>query len=224
VPLCKTLAECGVRLLELGFPSSDPIGDGETIQEASAVALENGVNLKWIFEQLAEVRAASQMPIVLMGYINQVMQYGIEEFCRDAAKSGADGIIIPDLPLNEYRAHFKHLYKKEKLASVFLITPETSQARIAEIDFETTGFIYAVSSSSITGGDATLNIEYLKRLKDLELKNPFLVGFGINDKKSFDTVAEYAKGAIIGSAYVRALKGSSDPVAATKGFIKSILE
>lgn len=221
----KALQDHGAAIIELGMPYSDPLADGPVIQQSGAVALANGMTIAALFEQLKDFRNTIQVPVVLMGYMNPVLQYGFEKFCAAAAEAGIDGLILPDLPEFEFENSYAAIIKKYGLDFIFLVTPETSEARIKKLDSLSSGFLYAVSSSSTTGGQShTAGLEdYLNRLKKMSLKNPVLVGFGIKDKASFDTVCQLADGGIIGSAYIKALENNADVNAATKSFLSSIL-
>jgi tryptophan synthase alpha chain len=208
VDIAEALEKSGVDFLEIGFPYSDPVADGPTIQNSSEQALQNGMNLHVLFEQLADLRKTVTIPILLMGYINPMVQYGIENFCKKAAEVGIDGIIVPDLPMYEYETLYAKYFKAHQLSNIFLVTPQTSEERIRKIDSLSNSFIYLLSSSSITGGNlqVSVNIEdYYKRIKAMELKNPAIIGFGISDNKSFTKACEYARGAIVGSAFVKHL-------------------
>lgn len=214
VTIITELAAAGVDLIEIGVPFSDPMADGETIQRSSMRALKNGMTLDLLFEQIAEVRKKVDVPLVLMGYLNQVMQYGDEKFLAACQRVGVDGLILPDLPVYEYEQHYKKLIDAVGLRTTFLITPNTSESRIHEISRLSDGFIYVVSSSSITGKSAGISdeqIAYFERINALELKNPTLIGFGISDAESFNTACHYANGAIIGSAFIRALGKEDGP-------------
>lgn len=221
----EALQQHGADLIELGIPYSDPLADGPVIQASSSLALQNGMSISRLFEQLQDFRKAIQVPVVLMGYLNPVMQYGFERFCADAARVGVDGLIFPDLPMHEFETEYGAIIKKYGLDFIFLVTPETSEERICKVDQLTTGFIYAVSSSSTTGGDKAFAMTegYLKKLQSMGLKNPVLVGFGIKDKESFATACQYADGAIIGSAYIKALQQDDDINQTTAAFLGSIL-
>lgn len=221
----KSLQDSGADIIELGMPYSDPLADGETIQKSSAVALANGMTIHVLFEQLAGMREEINIPVVLMGYMNPVLQYGFEQFCADAAKVGVDGLILPDLPQHEFEKTYKAIIEKYNLNFVFLVTPETSEERIKKLDELSSGFLYAVSSSSTTGGEKDFNeVElYLQRLQGYGLKNPILVGFGIKDKKTFNGACKYAQGAIIGSAYIKIIQHAQSPEAITRSFVQSIL-
>lgn len=229
----KALQNNGVDLIELGMPYSDPLADGTIIQESSARALGNGMTIAKLFEQLAifqkeSLDTAPGVPVVLMGYLNPLLQFGFERFCKMAAEVGIDGLIIPDIPMYEYVKEYRDIVEQHGLDFIFLVTPETSEERIREIDEQSKGFIYAVSSSSITGSEKNFSevTAYLKRLKEMKLKNPVLVGFGIRDKKTFDMACQFANGAIIGSAYIKAIedKSSYGIEDATKQFIEEILK
>ena len=207
----KTLQENGADLIELGMPYSDPLADGEVIQQSSSVALKNGMTISKLFEQLNGFRKEVNVPVILMGYMNPVLQYGFEKFCATASQAGIDGLILPDLPQYEFETEYGAIIKKYGLDFVFLVTPETSEERIRQLDKLSSGFLYAVSSSSTTGNDKDFNAveKYLQRLQNMELKNPVLVGFGIKDKTTFNTACKYANGAIIGTAYIKALQEGS---------------
>jgi tryptophan synthase alpha chain len=215
----------GADIIELGMPYSDPLADGEVIQASSAVALSNGMTIETLFEQLKDIRSAIHVPIILMGYMNPVLQFGIEKFCAAAHAVGVDGIILPDLPMYEFETMYKPLFDKNDLKFIFLVTPETSEERIKKIDALCSGFIYAVSSSSTTGKNKAIEgqEEYFKKLQQLNLKNPILVGFGIKDKATFSSACKYTNGAIIGTAYIKALENSADIGQTTKEFLNTIL-
>ena len=221
----KALQQNGASIIELGMPYSDPLADGPVIQHSGSVALSNGMTIAKLFEQLKDFRKEISIPVILMGYMNPVLQYGFEKFCADAAEVGIDGLILPDLPEFEFETEYGAIIKKHNLDFIFLVTPETSEERIRKLDSLSSGFLYAVSSSSTTGSDkkAANTDDYLRKLRNLKLKNPVLVGFGIKDKISFDAVCQLADGAIIGSAYIKALENSTDVNTATKGFLSSIL-
>ena len=220
----RCLQEAGVDIIELGMPYSDPLADGPVIQESSALALKNGMTIPVLFRQLENFRKEISVPVILMGYLNPIMQYGFEKFCEKAAAIGIDGLIVPDIPLHEFERQYRSTLQKYQLDFIFLITPETSEERIRKIDELSSGFLYAVSSSSITGAGKDLSgVEgYLQRLQQMNLKNPVLVGFGIHDKESFVRVCRHSNGAIIGSAYVKALAGAKDIKSTTHQFIQSI--
>jgi tryptophan synthase alpha chain len=224
--IIRTLADSGADLIEVGVPYSDPMADGETIQNSSMQALKNGMTLDTLFAQLSSARKHTQVPMVLMGYFNQVMQYGPDRFCKAAHEAGVDGLILPDLPVHEYEQEFRAIAERYDLQVTFLITPQTSDARIQKIGALSTGFIYVVSSSSITGKSGGITEEqkaYFARIAELDLPQPRLIGFGISDAESFRTACEYANGAIIGSAFIRALTGKEDVAAATEDFVSSVL-
>jgi tryptophan synthase alpha chain len=208
VDIAETLEKAGADFLEIGFPYSDPVADGPTIQHSSQTALENGMNLNILFEQLKALRSRVNIPVLLMGYINPIVQYGVERFCKKAAEVGVDGIIVPDLPMYEYEMLYSNHFEDNGLSNIFLVTPQTSEERIRKIDGLSNSFIYLLSSSSITGGNLQLtdSIEsYYTRIKGMQLKNPIIIGFGISDNKSFGKACEYANGAIVGSAFVKLL-------------------
>jgi len=225
----KCLQANGTDLIELGMPYSDPLADGPVIQASSTQALQNGMTISKLFEQLKDLRSPSgdggiHVPVVLMGYLNPLLQYGFEKFCAKAAEVGIDGLIIPDIPMYEYENEYGEIVSKYGLDFIFLITPETSEERIKKLDELSSGFLYAVSSSSITGSDKDFSpVEtYLSRLKEMKLKNPILVGFGIKDKTTFQTACKYANGAIIGTAYIKAIENSNIEEA-TKKFLEGVL-
>jgi tryptophan synthase alpha chain len=219
----------GADIVELGMPYSDPLADGPIIQNSSTVAIKNGMTIPVLFEQLKQWRAQGSPSgaggLILMGYMNPVLQYGFEKFCADAASVGVDGLILPDLPEYEFETEYGAIIKKYGLDFIFLVTPETSEERIKKLDALSAGFLYAVSSSSTTGSDKNMTDvnAYLQRLKSYGLKNPVLVGFGIKDKATFETACAYANGAIIGSAYIKALEKSNDVEKTTKEFLNNIL-
>ena len=221
----RTLEASGADLIELGMPYSDPLADGPVIQASSTKALHNGMSIAVLFEQLKSLRTLTQVPVILMGYMNPVIQYGFQKFCEDAAAVGIDGLILPDLPEYEYETMYGEVIKKAGLDFIFLITPETSVERIKKLDSLSSGFLYAVSSSATTGNEKDFEqvTVYLQRLKDMQLKNPILVGFGIKDKTTFDTACKYANGAIIGSAYIKALEQPGDIQSLTQKFLNQVL-
>jgi tryptophan synthase alpha chain len=221
----RALEQNGADIIELGMPYSDPLADGPVIQHSGSIALANGMTIAKLFEQLKDFRKEISIPVILMGYMNPVLQYGFERFCADAAATGIDGLILPDLPEYEFETEYGAIIKKYGLDFIFLVTPETSVERIKKLDELSTGFLYAVSSSSTTGTDKKSPdpTAYLSKLRDLHIKNPVLVGFGISNKQSFDAVCKLADGGIIGSAYIKALENSADINAATKSFLSSIL-
>jgi tryptophan synthase alpha chain len=223
--IMESLQKNGADIIELGMPYSDPLADGPVIQASGSKALENGMTVNVLFEQLKNFRSTIHLPVILMGYMNTVLQYGFEKFCKDASAIGIDGLILPDLPMYEFETEYGSIIKKYNLDFIFLVTPETSEERIKKLDKLSTGFLYAVSSSSTTGNDKSLSDQsfYFKKLQDLNLKNPILIGFGIKDKQTFSTACEFANGAIIGSAYIKALSNNDDIETATKNFLQSII-
>ena len=224
IPIMQALQESGVDIIELGMPYSDPLADGPVIQGSSAKALQNGMSISVLFDQLESFREIIQVPVVLMGYINPLLQYGFEKFCSKAASVGIDGLIIPDIPIYEFEKEYGAIIRKYGLDFTFLVTPETSKDRIQKLDSLSSGFLYAVSSSSLTGSDKDFSIMegYLQRFKTLGLQNPVLVGFGIKDKTSFEKACQFTNGGIIGSAFIKALENSNDIQQATSAFIQSI--
>jgi len=225
IPIMEGIQSGGADLIEIGMPYSDPLADGPVIQESSGVALNNGMSIDYLFHQLSEFRKSIHIPVVLMGYMNPVLQYGFERFCQNAAAIGIDGLILPDLPVYEFEHQYGEILKKYNLDFIFLVTPETPEMRVKQLDKLSSGFLYAVSSSSTTGKekDFAQVVEYLNRLKSYNLKNPFLVGFGINDKKTFETVSPHANGAIIGSAFIKSVSESEDAGVTASSFVKSVL-
>ncbi|MEJ7694828.1 tryptophan synthase subunit alpha [Daejeonella sp.] len=222
--IAEALEKGGADFIEIGFPYSDPVADGPVIQASSQVALNNGMTLPILFEQLKELRKRVSIPVLLMGYVNPVLQYGVENFCNKAAEVGVDGVIVPDLPMYEYENLYKNCFLGNNLSNIFLVTPQTSEERIRKIDGLSNGFIYLLSSSSTTGKDLKVSNEgdaYFQRIKDMELKNPTMIGFGISDQKSFSKAAEYTRGAIVGSAFVKFL-GTDKALNRIPEFLKSI--
>ncbi len=207
VAIIQHLEEAGVDLIEVGFPFSDPLADGPVIQQSSQKAIENGMTLKLLFEQLKNIRQQTEIPIILMGYLNPVLQFGEKQFIEKCAEVGVDGVIIPDMPLDYFEINLKSDFKKHELSNILLITPETSESRIRLIDTVSNGFIYMVSSNSITGNTQNLEPEtdYFERINGMNLVNPTLIGFGIHNKKTFENACKYSNGAIIGSAFVNHL-------------------
>jgi tryptophan synthase alpha chain len=223
--IAKALEASGADIIEIGIPFSDPVADGPAIQESNKIALQNGMTVKLLLSQVKEIRKEVSIPIILMGYLNPVMQYGVEKFCNDCANAGVDGLILPDMPLEVYQNEYQPFFKTAGLSNTFLISPTTSQERIELIDKLTDGFIYAVSSSSTTGAKKDFSaeqIEYFKKLKSLKLKNPFLIGFGISNKETFETACEYSSGAIVGSAFISMLKEGGDVKSNVNQFVKAL--
>ncbi|PIB32549.1 tryptophan synthase subunit alpha [Gaetbulibacter sp. 5U11] len=208
VSIIQNLEKNGVDMIEIGLPFSDPLADGPTIQASSTQALKNGMTTDTLFSQLKDIRKTVSIPLIIMGYFNPMLQYGVEAFCKKCQDIGIDGLIIPDLPVDVYNEQYKTIFEKYGLINVFLITPQTSVERINFIDSISNGFIYMVSSASVTGsssGFGTEQTDYFKRIADMKLKNPQIVGFGISDNTTFTQATTYAKGAIIGSAFIKHL-------------------
>jgi tryptophan synthase alpha chain len=225
--IIKTLDASGADIIELGIPFSDPLADGPTIQQSSEKALANGMTIKLLFEQLTTLRKETQIPIVMMGYLNPVIQYGVEKFIQDAAKVGIDGFIFPDLPLVEFKREWIAELEKNDLTFSFLITPETPKDRIIELDKNSSGFLYAVISSSTTGSAKTADSEektktYLDGLKELDLTNPVLAGFGIKDNAMYQKINSLCDGAIIGSAFIKHLNKNGAASSSINEFVSSI--
>ena len=218
------LQQHGADIIEIGIPYSDPIADGPVIQQSNMQALANGMTIQLLFEQLKQVKEQINTPVILMGYLNPVLQYGIDRFCKDAAATGISGIILPDLPMHEYEHFYKPVFEKYNLHFIFLVSPQTSEERIKKADKLSSGFLYAVSSSATTGNNNSFDDQeaYFKRLQAMKLKNPILIGFGIKDKHTFDTACKYAAGAIIGSAYIKAIAVSTNINSDTAAFINTI--
>jgi len=209
--IMKNLQKAGADIIEVGIPFSDPVADGPTIQESNKVALDNGITLIKILKQLESIKDEISIPVILMGYLNPIYQYGLEKFSAHCKKAGVSGLIIPDLPMAEYIESYKSVFENNGLANIFLITPQTTEERIREIDENSSGFIYMVSSSSTTGARRGLSNEqlnYFKRVNDMKLSSPLLIGFGISDYDSFNQASNYAQGAIIGSAFINLIKES----------------
>jgi tryptophan synthase alpha chain len=225
VPVMKTLQDNGADLVELGMPYSDPLADGPVIQASGSKALENGMTIAVLFEQLKNFRSEINIPVILMGYMNPVLQYGFEKFCADASELGIDGLILPDLPEFEFETEYGVIIKKYGLDFIFLVTPETSEERVRKLDSLSSGFLYAVSSSATTGKDKDFTAveKYLQRLQSMQLKNPVLVGFGIKDKETFHSACKYANGAIIGTAYIKMLEEAKSIEEGTKTFLNNVL-
>jgi len=220
----RALQDNGADIIELGMPYSDPLADGPVIQQSSSIALANGMTIKKLVEQLKDFRKNISIPVVLMGYMNPILQYGFEKFCADAASVGVDGLILPDLPEHEFETEYGAIINKHGLDFIFLVTPETSEERIKKLDELSTGFLYAVSSSSTTGSDKNMTDvkSYLQKLRNLNLRNAVLVGFGIKDKSTFETACVNASGAIIGTAYIKALAEPGNVADITRKFLESI--
>jgi tryptophan synthase alpha chain len=208
VRIAEELQQSGADMLEIGFPYSDPVADGPVIQASSKLALDNGMDLALLFEQLKDLRKTVNIPVLLMGYVNPMLQYGVENFCKSCAEVGVDGCIVPDLPMAEYEAFYSETFKRYGISNIFLVTPQTSAERIQKIDKLTNGFIYLVSSSATTGKNLQLSQtteDYFARIAALNLKNPIIIGFGINSKETFAKACQYANGAIVGSAFVKSI-------------------
>lgn len=221
--IISQLEKSGADLVEIGMPFSDPVADGPVIQQSSEEALKNGMTIHLLFEQLKHIRKSISIPLILMGYLNPVMQYGIEDFCKKCKEIGIDGTIIPDLPLEIYETEYKAIFERNSLSNIFLVTPQTSDERIRKIDERSTGFIYMVSSSSTTGVKDAVNeaqISYFERIRAMHLHSKRLIGFGISDKASFEKSSGYANGAIIGSAFIKALEGKETVETNVKEFME----
>lgn len=223
--IAQNLEKAGADIIEIGMPFSDPVADGPTIQESNKIALNNGMTIKLLFDQIKNIRESVSIPIILMGYINPVIQFGIENFCKSCEEVGVDGLILPDLPMAEYMAVYKEKFEAHGLKNVFLITPQTSESRIKEIDNNTDGFIYMVSNASTTGAKGDFSEEqlvYFDRIKQMSLGNPTLIGFGISNNSTYSQACEYSSGAIIGSAFIKFLESEGTSEDSIKKFVKDI--
>ncbi|MGQ9619840.1 MAG: tryptophan synthase subunit alpha [Bacteroidales bacterium] len=227
IGIISTLAEAGADMIEIGIPFSDPLADGPVIQKSSSVALKNGMNLKLLFKQIAGIRKEVNIPLLMMGYLNPVLRFGIENFCRKCAETGIDGIILPDLPPDIYIEQFRQVFIKYSIYNILLISPNTSQERIRFIDGITEGFLYVVSSSSVTGIKGTFTDEqreYFRKIKGMNLTHPFMIGFGISSHESYLEACRYASGVIVGSAFIKILGENGFNKESIKKFIKNIKE
>lgn len=225
VPVIESLEKNGVKLIEIGIPFSDPMADGPVIQASGSKALQNGMSLKILFSQLSTVRDSVQIPLVMMGYLNPIMQFGFDNFCAEAQRCGIDGVIIPDLPFEDYLENYKSIAEAHNVHIIMLITPETSDERIRLIDSCTGGFIYMVSTASVTGAKSSFgddNLAYFERVNAMNLKNPRMIGFGISNKSTFDAACNNASGAIIGSKFVSLLQSERTIEGAVEELIKAI--
>lgn len=223
VTIIEKLQESGVDMIEIGLPFSDPLADGPTIQASSTEALKNGMTTDVLFDQIKDIRKTVDIPLIVMGYFNPMFQYGVEKFCAKCAEIGIDGIIMPDLPLAEYQEEYEAIFKKYNLSNIFLITPQTSDERIKQIDEASDAFIYMVSSASTTGAKSGFGQDqeaYFNRIAEMDLKNPQIVGFGISNSDTFNAATVTSKGAIIGSAFIKTL--TNNGVGSINTFIKSI--
>lgn len=222
--IIKNLDAAGVDLIEIGMPFSDPLADGPVIQESSQKAIQNGMTLKLLFEQLADLRKHTQIPIVLMGYLNPVMQYGVEAFLSKCVEVGVDGLILPDLPLEIYVEDWKAQFEKKGVSNILLITPQSSENRIKAIDNASSGFVYVVSSNSITGANKKFDrqAEYYKSIKERNLNNPTLIGFGIHDSETFKEACEYSNGVIVGTAFIKHISKNGISEDSISGFVRQL--
>jgi len=226
VPVIQELVKNGVDLIEIGMPFSDPVADGPVIQHSSLISLQNGMSIRKLFDQLKDIRKSVHIPLILMGYVNPVLQYGVEAFFRKCNEIGIDGLIIPDLPMDVYETEFKSVFEANNLHNIFLITPQTSDERLRKIDEVSTGFIYMVSSNSTTGAKTSVSDFqklYFERVNSMSLKNLRLIGFGISNVETFRNACQYASGAIIGSAFVKALEGPNTIEQKVSAFINTIV-
>jgi tryptophan synthase alpha chain len=222
INIAEALEQAGADLLEIGFPYSDPVADGPTIQASSKQSLDQGMTLKLLFEQLKDLRKRVSIPVLLMGYVNPVLQFGVENFCKACVEVGVDGCIVPDLPMVEYEELYQTVFEENGLSNIFLVTPQTSPERIRKIDGLTNGFVYLISTSATTGQQLQVSgntEDYFSRIVDMKLNNPTMIGFGINSKETFDKACQYANGGIIGSAFVKALDSND-----LNGSIKTFMQ
>lgn len=225
IEIIKELDKAGVDMIEIGMPFSDPVADGPVIQKSSEKGLSNGMSLKLLFEQLSEIRETTDIPIILMGYINPFFKFGMEKFLACCRSVGIDGTIIPDLPVDEYHETYESLFDKNSIINIFLVSPQSSDGRIKYLDGISKGFLYVVSSSGTTGGTSGFskdNIKYFEKLNRLNLKSPKLIGFGISDYHSYKDAGNYSNGVIIGSAFIRSLKNDGSLPYKINNFVKSI--
>lgn len=225
VPIIKALQDAGVDMVEIGMPFSDPTADGPVIQQSNNVAIGNGMTIALLMEQLKDIRKEVHIPLVLMGYLNPPLQYGWEKFLDSAQACGIDGLILPDMPLGAYEKEYQQSIESRGLKNIFLVTPQTSESRIRMIDGLSDGFIYVVSTNTITGGHVDFEQgqrAYFERIAGYGLKNPALVGFGIRDKATFDVACRYLNGAIIGTAFIKALENEGDIEEKVKAFVTSV--
>ena len=223
--IIEALADAGADMIEIGMPFSDPVADGPVIQYSSEMALRNGMNLKLLFDQLSEIRDDVKIPLLLMGYLNPVMQFGVENFCRKCTRTGIDGVILPDLPPIVYKEEYFSIFNVYDLYNILLISPQSSVERITAIDKISRGFVYMVSSSSVTGSKGNFSddqISYFKRVSEMKLRNPVLIGFGISNHETFIDAGKFARGGIIGSAFVNILEQDGNDFENINQFIKEI--
>jgi tryptophan synthase alpha chain len=226
LPVMEAIQAAGADIIELGIPYSDPIADGPTIQESNTRALENGMSIKILFSQLLGFRSKIHVPVILMGYLNPIIQFGVEEFCKKCKEVGIDGLILPDLPMSQYLEEYKALFEEYGLFISFLISPQTSEKRIREVDENSNGFIYMVSSHAITGAKTAISKEqeeYFERVAKMNLTHPRLIGFGISDAATFQLASQYCQGAIIGSAFIKHIANSTDLKQDIQNFIQGVL-
>lgn len=224
VAVLGALQANGIDLVEIGIPFSDPMADGVVIQESGHQALQNGMNLRLLFQQLTGIRSTISIPLVMMGYLNPILQFGFRHFCSECSRVGVDGMIIPDLPMDDYLSEYKAIAEEFGLKFIFLITPETSDQRIKTIDEQTDGFIYMVSSAAVTGTQQSFDSReaYFKRIESMKLKNPRLIGFGVSNKSTFEMVNRYSSGAIVGSAFIKALQTNCTITEAVQALIDDL--
>ncbi len=225
VPVIEALSRAGVDMIEIGIPFSDPLADGPVIQRSSHTALMNGMSLRLLFNQLKNIRVLTEVPLVMMGYLNPILQFGLESFCREAASVGVDGLIVPDLPLREYLNEFSPVMQRHGLENILMITPETSEERVREMDALGNAFLYMVSSASTTGIRTEYDkktLEYFGRIQALNLRNPVLTGFGVSGKETFKAACQYSRGAVVGSAFIRCLEEHPEAGEAVRDLLRTL--
>lgn len=225
IPTLRALQKGGIRMVEIGIPFSDPMADGPVIQHSSTQALRNGMSLRLLFDQLKDMRKEIDIPVLFMGYLNPIMQYGFERFCQSCVSVGVDGAVIPDLPFTDYINNYKPIADRYNIKIIMLITPETSEERIRLIDEHTDGFLYTVSSAATTGTQQhfdEMKQAYFQRISNMKLRNPHIVGFGISNPSTFAMAKAYSSGAIIGSKFVQLLNEESNPDAAVKKLLETL--
>jgi tryptophan synthase alpha chain len=226
LPIMQAIQDAGADIIEIGIPYSDPIADGPTIQESNKIALENGMSLQQLFDQLANMRELIHIPVILMGYLNPILQFGVEKFCKKCQEVGVDGLIVPDLPMQQFLDDYQSHFEKHGIKNTFLISPQTSEKRIRMIDENTNGFIYMVSSHGVTGAKQEVSMEqlaYFERIDAMNLKNPRLIGFGISDARSFQEACKFAHGAIIGSAFIKRIENGNSLNETIQTYIQEVL-
>ncbi len=225
VPILAALEAAGADMAEIGIPFSDPLADGPVIQQSSQRALENGMSVARLFSQLEGIRQHLKMPLILMGYLNPILQFGMEKFLKTSAEIGIDGVIIPDLPMDEYQEHYAPMFSRYGICPIMLITPQTPAERVQKLDSLSEGFLYMVSSASTTGTQKnpfSLHEDYFRKISAMKLRNPRMIGFGISNRQSFEQACSHAQGAIIGTAFIKAIEKSQNLKASIHEFVSMI--